>query len=171
MAKNVLLVTADANFGQVLLYGLEQAGYGAFIVKGKGESVVRADEKNCNLAFLDMGLGYKSVLDISKGLRALRPEMSLVLFSDEDIPPALDEIRPWTLMRKPYYLPDVLNMLNDNPSPYSKQVQTTSRPAQSSSPTLPWLQDVTKAAQHLTRLTLESSARPGASITLSWAIP
>lgn len=159
MAKSVLLVTADTNFGQVLLYGLEQAGYSAFIVKGKGEAVVCADEKNCSLAFLDMGLGYKAVLDVSKGLRALRPDMYLVLFSDEDPPPALDEIRPWTLMHKPYYLPDVLNMLNDNPTPYSKPVQTAARPAQSSSPTLPWLQDVTKAAQHLTRLTLESSAQ------------
>ncbi len=159
MTKNLLLVTADTNFGQVLLYGLEQAGYGTFIVKGKGEAVVRADEKNCNLAFLDMDLGYKVVLDISKGLRALKPNISLVLFSDVDTPPALDEIRPWTLMRKPYYLPDVLNMLNDNPTPYSKPTQIAPRDTQTSSPTLPWLQDVTKAAQHLTRLTLESSSQ------------
>ena len=159
MAKNLLLVTADTNFGQVLLHGLEQEGYGAFIVKGKGEAVVRADEKNCSLAFLDMDLGYRAVLDIGKGLRALRPNISLVLFTDEDIPPALDEIRPWTLMRKPYYLPDVLTMLNDNPTPYAKPTQTTAREVQTNNPALPWLQDVTKAAQHLTRLTLESSAQ------------
>jgi REP element-mobilizing transposase RayT len=159
MAKNLLLVTADATFGQVLLYGLEQAGYAAFIVKGKGEAVVRADEKNCSLAFLDMDLGYKAVLDISKGLRALKPDISLVIFSDLDTPPALDEIRPWTLIRKPYYLPDVLNMLNDNSAPHSKPMQTTSRDVQTSNPALPWLQDVSKAAQHLTRLTLESSAQ------------
>lgn len=160
MAKSLLLVTADVNFGQVLLHGLEHAGYGAFIVKGKGEAVVRADEKNCFLAFLDMDLGYRAVLDIGKGLRALRPDIRLVLFSDEDIPSTLQEIRPWILMRKPYYLPDVLNMLNDNPTPYSKPTQTTARDVRTTSgPTLPWLQDVTKAAQHLTRLTLESSAQ------------
>lgn len=159
MAKNLLLVTADTNFGQVLLHGLEQAGYSVFIVKGKGEAVVRADEKNCSLAFLDMDLGYRAVLDIGKGLRALRPNISLILFTDEDIPPALDEIRPWTLMRKPYYLPDVLSMLNDNPTPYSKPTQATAREVQMSNSALPWLQDVTKAAQHLTRLTLESSAQ------------
>jgi hypothetical protein len=34
-----------------------------------------------------------------------------------------------------------------------------SREVHAGSPTLPWLQDVTKAAQHLTRLTLESSAQ------------
>ena len=164
MAKSLLLVTADNNFGQVLLYGLEQAGHHVFIVKGKGEAVVRADEKDCNLAFLDMDLGHRAVLDIGKGLRALRPDISLILFSDEDTPPALDEIRPWTLLRKPYYLPDLLNMLSDNPTPLSKPMQvnaqaTNSREVQTSSPALPWLQDVTKAAQHLTRLTLESSAQ------------
>ena len=48
MAKSLLLVTADNSFAQVLLYGLEQAGHEAYVVKGKGESVVRADEKNYN---------------------------------------------------------------------------------------------------------------------------
>jgi REP element-mobilizing transposase RayT/ActR/RegA family two-component response regulator len=161
MSKNLLLVSTDVNFGQVLLYGLEQAGYSAFIVKGKGEAVVRADEKDCHLAFLDMDLGYKVVLDIARGLRALRPDMELVIFSDQELPTALDEIRPWIFMPKPYYLPDVLTMLN-NPSSYSRSMQhgsSNGREVQTSTPALPWLQDVSKAAQHLTRLTLESSAQ------------
>jgi REP element-mobilizing transposase RayT len=159
MAKSLLIVTADTNFGQVLLYGLEQAGYAAFIVKGKGEAVVRADEKDCTLAFLDMDLGPKIVLDIARGLRALRPDMELVLFSDQDPPPILDEIRPWTLMPKPYYLPDVLNMLNNHSSPYANSQMNNGRELHTSVPGLPWLQDVSKAAQHLTRLTLESAAQ------------
>ncbi len=36
---------------------------------------------------------------------------------------------------------------------------SNSREVQTSSPSLPWLQDVSRAAQHLTRLTLESSAQ------------
>ena len=52
-------------------------------------------------------------------------------------------------------------MLNDNSTPSSK---FTNPPAprqevQTSDPALPWLSDATKAAQHLTRLTLESSAQ------------
>ncbi len=159
MGKSLLIVTADTNFGQVLLYGLEQAGYAAFIVKGKGEAVVRADEKDCTLAFLDMDLGAKIALDIARGLRALRPNMELVLFSDQVPPAALDEIRPWTLMPKPYYLPDVLNMLNNHGSPYASSQMNNAREVHTSVPGLPWLQDVSKAAQHLTRLTLESAAQ------------
>ena len=156
MAKNLLLVTADANFGQVLLYGLEQAGYHAYIVKGKGEAVVRADETNSDLAFLDLDLGMKAAPEIGKALRALKPDIRLVVFSREDNPPPMDEIHPWTLMRKPYYLPDVLNMLKDDSASYYSSRQSS---PQTFSPALPWLQDVTKAAQHLTRLTLESSAQ------------
>ena len=164
MAKSLLLITADANFGQILLYGLEQAGYQAFIVKGKGEAVVRADDKNCDLAFLDMDLGIRTVPDIGAALRALRPDIRLVVFSRDAEPPPMQEIHPWTLMPKPYYLPDVLNMLKDNSAPSYRPMQSNSqssnsREIQTSSPALPWLQDVSKAAQHLTRLTLESSAQ------------
>ena len=62
MTESLLIVSADAQFGQVLLYGLEQEGYRVQITKGKGESVVRADEENSSLAFLDMELGYRAVL-------------------------------------------------------------------------------------------------------------
>ncbi len=164
MAKSLLIVTADANFSQILLYGLEQAGYQAFIVKGKGEAVVRADEKNCDLAFLDMDLGVGAVPDIGAALRALKPDIRLVVFSREAEPPPMEEIDPWTLLPKPYYLPDVLNMLKDNSVPSYQPMQSNSqssnsRAVQTSNPALTWLQDVSKAAQHLTRLTLESSAQ------------
>ncbi len=156
MTKSLLIVSADTKFAQVLLHGLEQEGYRAQITKGKGESVVRADEENSSLAFLDMDLGYRAVLEIGLALRMLNPAINLVVFSSEDVAPTLDELHPWILSPKPYYLPDVLNMLND-PSKYSNR--PAPRDVQTSSAPLPWLQDVTRAAQHLTRLTLESSAQ------------
>jgi len=161
MAKNLLLVTADMNFARVLLQGLEQEGHRVHVVKGKGEAVVRADQENCSLAFLDLDLGEKAVADIGGSLRMLNPSLRLVLFSDEDTPPALDQLRPWSLLRKPCFLPDIITMLNENSTPLSKPVSTPMRhsSAQTRDPALPWLQDVTKAAQHLTRLTLESSAQ------------
>jgi REP element-mobilizing transposase RayT/ActR/RegA family two-component response regulator len=161
MAKDLLLVTTDTNFAKVLLQGLGQEGYRVHVAKGKGEAVVRADEENCTLAFLDMDLGYKAVADIGRSLRMLNSNIGLVLFSGEDSIPALDEIRPWTLLRKPYYLPDVLTMLNDNSAPLARPSKPTADPraVETANQGLPWLQDATKAAQHLTRLTLESSAQ------------
>src|SRR5215207_868364 len=161
MSKSLLIVSADNTFAQVLLHGLEQEGYRVQITKGKGESVVRADEENSSLAFLDMDLGYRAVLEIGQALRMLKPDIKLVVFSREEIPPALDELHPWTLSPKPYYLPEVLNMLNDNFTPPSKPTGKSAprQGVQTSDPALPWLGDATKAAQHLTRLTLESSAQ------------
>src|ERR1044071_5665451 len=159
MTKSLLIVSADAKFSQVLLHGLEQEGYRVQITKGKGESVVRADEEDSSLAFLDMDLGYRAVLEIGQALRMLNPEIRLIIFSGEGTPPNLDELRPWMFSPKPYFLPDVLNMLNNN-SPASKYSNSQIPPGvQTSNSALPWLTDVTKAAQHLTRLTLESSAQ------------
>jgi REP element-mobilizing transposase RayT/CheY-like chemotaxis protein len=158
MTKSLLIVSADAKFAHVLLFGLEQEGYRVQITKGKGESVVRADEENSSLAFLDMDLGYRAVLEIGQSLRMLNPDIRLVVFSREEVPPQLNELHPWMLSPKPYFLPDVLNMLNNNSS--SKFSSTPPpREVQTSNSALPWLQDVTRAAQHLTRLTLESSAQ------------
>ena len=166
MMKSLLLVSADTSFANVLLYGLEQEGYRVHIVKGKGEAVVRADEQNCSIAFLDLDLGYRAVLDIGGALRMLNPNIRLVIFSTDAMPPTMDEIRPWTLSPKPYFLPDLLKMLNDKSTPISRSAtssqsgaKASAREVQVSNPALPWLQDVTKAAQHLTRLTLESSAQ------------
>ena len=162
MTKSLLIVSADTKFSQVLLHGLEQEGYRVQITKGKGESVVRADEENSSTALLDMDLGYRSVLEIGQALRMLNPELSLIVFSSEGTPPTLDELQPWMYSPKPYFLPDVLNMLNDNSrSPSKLPYPSAPQPGveTSSASTLPWLQDVTKAAQHLTRLTLESSAQ------------
>src|SRR4026209_2675881 len=159
MTKSLLIVSADTKFAQVLLHGLEQEGYRVQITTGKGESVVRADEENSSLAFLDMDLGYRAVLEIGQALRMLNPDIRLIIFSGEGTPPTLDELRPWMFSPKPYFLPDVLNMLNNNSPAVKFSNSQTPAGVQTSNSALPWLTDVTKAAQHLTRLTLESSAQ------------
>jgi REP element-mobilizing transposase RayT/CheY-like chemotaxis protein len=160
MTQSLLIVSADTRFAQILLHGLEQEGYRVQITKGKGESVVRADEENSSLALLDMDLGYRAVLETGQALRMLNPDITLIVFSRDEIPPQLDELHPWMLSPKPYFLPDVLNMLNNNSTPPSQFSNTPPhREVQTSNSALPWLQDVTRAAQHLTRLTLESSAQ------------
>jgi REP element-mobilizing transposase RayT len=107
-----------------------------------------------------MDLGYRAVLEIGQALRMLNPEMKFIIFSGEGAPPVLDELHPWMFSPKPYFLPDVLSMLNDDSTSSSRFSNTqTPQGVQTSSSALPWLTDVTKAAQHLTRLTLESSAQ------------
>ena len=164
MTNNLLLVTSDAMFAKRLSASLEQEGYRIHVAKGKGEAVVRADEQNCSTAFLDLELGEKFVSELGHALRTLNPTIKLILFSEEDTPPTLDEILPWMLAHKPVRLPELLTMLRDKSTPQPKPARATDpSPAvyleEQKNQVLPWLQDVTKAAQHLTRLTLESSAQ------------
>jgi len=164
MTNYLLLVTADGLFAKRLSANLEQEGYRVSVAKGKGEAVVRADEQNCATAFLDLELGEKFVSELGLALRTLNPTIKLLLISEEDTPPALDELRPWALVRKPVRTPEVLTMLKENPISQPRPTRATNESpvihlAQQEHQELPWLQDVTKAAQHLTRLTLESSAQ------------
>jgi REP element-mobilizing transposase RayT len=160
MTKSLLIVSADTKFAQVLLHGLEQEGHRVQITKGKGETVVRADEENSSLAFLDLDLGYRAVLEIGQALRMLNPDIRFIVFSREGTTPALEELRPWMFSPKPYFLPDLLTMLENNSTSSSKfSPPSHHADVQTINSALPWLQDVTRAAQHLTRLTLESSAQ------------
>src|SRR5687768_5925964 len=120
MTKSLLIVSADTKFAQVLLRGLEQEGYRVQITRGKGETVVRADEENSSLAFLDMDLGHRAVVETGQAFRMLNPDIRLVVFSREGTTPMLDELQLWMFSPKPYFLPDVLNMLNNNSTPPSQ---------------------------------------------------
>jgi REP element-mobilizing transposase RayT len=113
--------------------------------------VVKADEESCSVALLDFDLGEHWVSDIGLSLRTINGSIKLIVLCEDETPPALDMIRPWTLLRKPIQLRDLFHSLDKPTADQNPMDNTTSD--------LPWLQDVSKAAQYLTRLTLESSAQ------------
>ena len=151
MAENLLVVTPSPNFGEKFRRSLQDTdAYRVYIANNKAAAVVRADEEACKLAFLDSDLGEQWVEEIGQSLRTVIPGIQLfILANDNEIPPALDSIRPWTLVRKSSNMSDLFNSTGKAPtmnlSPITQE--------------LPWLSDVSKAAQHLTRLTLESSSQ------------
>ncbi len=159
MTKSLLLVTNDAALSNLMQQGIQKAGYHLHIAKHKGEAVILTDTENCSLAFLDLDIGEHLVTEIGRSIRTVKPTINLILFSDDDTSPVLDEIRPWILLRKPFHIPDLLTMLNDNPfepTPSRASDESSAVPlTDNENNELVWLQDVTKAAQHLTRLTLE----------------
>ncbi len=166
MTTNLLVVTPSPSFGETLRRALEESGdYGVLVVNNKAAAVVRADEDNCRAAFLDLNLSAQWVEDIGRSLRTVSPEIKLIILADNETPPLLDSIRPWTLVRKPFESTDLyhaldLPVLNSTASPAAPSDDTTD---------LSWLGDVTKAAQHLTRLTLGTSSQ-AALITRNGAL-
>jgi REP element-mobilizing transposase RayT len=116
------------------------------------------------MAFIDMDLGEAKVAAIGRALRRINLDLELVLIASDDNRPRLSELQPWKLLRKPFYLPDLLIMLGEEVptnhlAPANNPTPTVPAPTDDESDALPWLKDVNKAAQHLTRMTLESSAQ------------
>lgn len=150
MTTSLLVVTPSPNFGEQIRRSLEDTGsFRVHVVNSKAAAIVRADEESCRIAFLDLDLGDAWVEEVGQSLRTVIPSIKLfVLAGDETLPP-FDSIRPWTLVRKPFQLPDLLQTLR----------QEEDAPGVAAARDLLWLTDVNKAAQHLTRLTLESSSQ------------
>jgi REP element-mobilizing transposase RayT len=159
MPADILIVTPSASLGEAIHNKLEGTNfYRAHVVNNKASAVVRADEVGIPLALLDFALGEDWVQEIGIALRTVQPGINLVILCDEQgDPPLFDTLRPWILVRKPFSIPEFMNALS-KPQPMSKPAAPPASTAISSA-TMPWLSDVSKAAQHLTRLTLESSAQ------------
>jgi REP element-mobilizing transposase RayT len=160
MPADILIVTPSSSLGETIRRPLDETKlYRAHVVNNRAAAVVRADEIGIPLAMLDSALGEDSLLEVGRALRTIRPAINLVILFEEDATPhAFDELRPWILVRKPFKLADFMNAISQPAPPASASQVSDTTP-------LPWLKDAAKAAQHLTRLTLESSAQ-AALITL-----
>lgn len=154
MPADILVVTPSAQLGNTIRQTLEETNlYRIHVVNNKSSAIVRADEVGIPLVMLDLSLSEDWVREIGSSLRTIRPGINIIILCDDDVtPPSLDQLRPWILVRKPFRMSNFMTAIS--------QPQTTSAPQSGTiSATLPWLSDATKAAQHLTRLTLESSAQ------------
>lgn len=173
MKADLLVATPQASFGELIRQSLSDTGsFRVHMANGKAEAILAVEKANCSLALLDMELGHKELLEIGRSLRSLNPDLDLVILADEELPPAMDAIRPWVLLRKPFYLPDFVQLIRAVPiipdqlidvlEKDKEPVSADMKPFPQDAPQvtdIPWLNDVSKAAQHLTRLTLESSAQ------------
>ncbi len=155
----LLVVTSDVPLGDLIRQTLEETGrFGVHIAEDKKSAVECARKGDCPVAFLDAGLTEKKILEIGALLREANPKIRLVIVSESGWQPAsLDELSPEHYLSKPIYPPDLLKLIDKLPQD-SQPAGTLSLLGETGGGA-PWLSDVTRAAQHLTRLTLESSAQ------------
>jgi len=149
-----MLITPSATLGETIRRALEETKfYRVHIVNNKASAIVKANEIGAPIAMLDIALGEEWVEEIGNSLRTVRTSINLILLCEEkDSPPSFDALRPWIMVRKPFRMSDFMNALSKpQPAPSPVSSNTTQF--------MPWLSDPNKAAQHLTRLTLESSAQ------------
>ena len=163
MPADILVVTSSTQLGESVRRILEETDlYRIHVVNNKSSAIVRADEVGAPLSMLDLALGEGVIREIGHSLRTIRPGINIIILCDENVtPPPFDELRPWILVRKPFKMSNFMTAISQ---PQPTATTTTATPAVTppqspANPTLPWLSDPTRAAQHLTRLTLESSAQ------------
>jgi REP element-mobilizing transposase RayT/CheY-like chemotaxis protein len=154
MSAPLLVVTPSPAFGELIRRSLEESeSYRVFVVSNKATAIVRADEELCHLALLDYDMGEEWVDEVGRALRTVIPNIRLFIVAEEETLPAFESLLPWTQIAKPIHMPDLVKLLSRPTGPLGKGAR------EHAAAILPWLDDVNKAAQHLTRLTLESSAQ------------
>lgn len=159
MPADLLFVTPSATYGETVRQALDDTNfYRVHVVNNKASAIVRADEVGVPLAMLDLALGDDWVHEIGIALRTVRPSINLAILCEEQgDPPAFDGLRPWIMVRKPFRMSEFMNAISKPQPPPSP---STPQPSLSNTQMMmPWLSDPNKAAQHLTRITLESSAQ------------
>jgi len=157
MPADILVITTSTQLGDSIRRILEEAEiYRIHVVTNKASAIVRADEIGAPLAMLDYSFNEEWVQEIGSALRTIRPGINIIVLCEDGVtPPAFDVLRPWILVRKPFRMSNFMTAISE---PQSASTPSTA-PEQVENPVLPWLSDQNKAAQHLTRLTLESSAQ------------
>jgi REP element-mobilizing transposase RayT/CheY-like chemotaxis protein len=160
MQSNALVVTADLPFGELLRQSLMETGrFNVCVTSESRRAVSYLLETNCDLVFIDSGQDEQDMLTIGRRLRETRPALRFVVIAETGWHSALEEFSPEDYLSKPYYQPDLLEIVEKLvPSSQTRGTGVMPTPEVGENAP-PWLSDVTRAAQHLTRLTLESSAQ------------
>jgi REP element-mobilizing transposase RayT len=153
MPADLLIVSPSTVLGETIRQTLEETKfYRVHHVNNKASAIVKANEIGAPMAMLE-----EWVQDIGIALRTVRPNMNLVLLCETTgAPPAFDALRPWIMVRKPFKVSEFMNAISQ-PQPAVKP--NVAAPSSNTMQFMPWLSDPNRAAQHLTRLTLESSAQ------------
>jgi REP element-mobilizing transposase RayT/DNA-binding response OmpR family regulator len=171
MATHLIIVTPHKSFGALIRDGLDTTSYNTFSTADFSEAIHYVRKADCPIAVLDAELedADLSVLDIGLALRQIKPDIQIILVAQEGQAVDAALLTPAATLVKPLSIPDLKNWLEKLTSPALKAKKTsldspipeTNNPERALAETsrLMWLKDVSKAAQHLTRLTLESSAQ------------
>ncbi|MDI6769529.1 MAG: IS200/IS605 family transposase [Anaerolineales bacterium] len=183
MAIPLLVFTRDVAFGELIARSLEDAGrFSVRVLSQVGEGVGYIRKEKCPLTFLDLDL--PDAFEAGYALLNANSEMCFIFLSGDGPDAALSELNLQAHLTKPFYLPDLLEMMDkmlstlQDGKPQSKPTITpaattnggvriaattsgdaTNVATAAESIEMPWLANVNRAAQHLTRLTLESSAQ------------
>lgn len=184
MPTRILVVDADVAFATMIQQVLEDLGdYRVSIVTEGGDAVAAAASTPFDLAIVDMAVGHAentlsvTGADVVRGLRATRPSLAIIAIpaDGDESDPQLAALDVQGFLTKPFFIPDLEEIVEEalskpvsgvapppraprgaRPAPAPHTPAPAARPAE---PPPAWLEDVNRAAQYLTALSLETSAQ------------
>jgi REP element-mobilizing transposase RayT/DNA-binding response OmpR family regulator len=177
MDESVLLVTPQASLEDEVRRALKEVGtYDLRATDDFGKLIIEDRQQPISLALLDAELEDHgvSILDVGRALRQLNDKIQFIVITNPKswLTEEINELAPRGYISKPFDAAELAKMMNNGKLTNPNTEPASPKPAPVDvAAELPWLQDINRAAQHLTRLTLESSAQ-AALITLNnelWA--
>lgn len=173
MAAKILVATSIRSLGELMQQALQETGlYHAVLIDEVEQVLERVQTEHFSLAIIDFGAVPEPIEFVAE-LRIVSPKTRLVVMPFKDGPQPSDvgpgQVDAWLSM--PFYLPNLLETLEevigDTAPPPVDAAESARVPFPSvvpkkntaSQPAPEWLQDVNRVAQHLTRLSLESTAQ------------
>jgi REP element-mobilizing transposase RayT len=168
MATSLLMVTPQKALGEKLRGKSQRNSIGDLRVTDDfAEAIKTTRQRNCPLALLDSEMEQQgiSITDIGYALRQINPQIEFVLIENKrgETPAGAAALAPVATLPASFEFPAFQAIVNDilpDTRPRAAAKPAPSAEAQAaSSEEFPWLDDVNRAAQHLTRLTLESAAQ------------
>jgi REP element-mobilizing transposase RayT len=175
MAVSVLIMTPIRSFGELLQQALQETGnFKATLVHSSENAIQQNTAYKFPVAVLDFDVDPNPSQLVS-ALRSVTPEIRIVAikYEAEGQTSIAEELSLKACLDAPFYLPDLLDAMRDvlvdlgGPAFQQDEDEHVPFPSgvvqkkiTSQSEDVPeWLQDVSRAAQHLTRLSLETAAQ------------
>jgi len=119
MTLSLLIVTPQPSFGEHIRQSLEET-IPAYVktVDDKVAALYELERQKFDYAFLDTDIKNGTILDLGLALREKDPNLHLVIISSRQSIPRYEALRPWTWLHKPFFIPDLLRILDANSRPH-----------------------------------------------------
>ncbi len=169
MAKKILVATPHPAFGELLRISLEENGpYQVRLVQSGKEAQSIGARNSFAMAILDCDLNQPGVVDVARSLQDRIPDMRLMVIpleSDGSLPD-LDGVRVDGTVSRPYYLPDLLQSVQNILTPSPQEPPSIENPLAEEAfqwqpelnPSLPWQNEASRATDLLESMLKECSA-------------
>jgi len=155
---SILVVTPSIELGEIICESLKEAATIKHLTSAAKAISFLRENQTFKQVLLDMELGEFSLLNLGRSLRLIDPSIGILIISREEPPTDLDEIQPWSFLRKPLLLRDLQAALGIENDREDKYIEIESL-VYDNKAALNWSNNASLATRYLMRLLEKSYAQ------------